>query len=199
MALFRKSKEQHLEVLESMNNPLEIQEYFQREGINMAQLNEYLEGRNILKGAENGVNYQDNRTYIEVVQKSAKSIVRDRANKPLAHEQVEQNQDTGILWDIIGVAVVSSLVLLMLYLVGTSLVDALTPSPETAKSLEKGVSTFGTVFLYVVCGIVLLYVVALFTTGRGGSGRRDSGNVEDIEENEITKKFREERARKEVA
>lgn len=196
MSLFRKSKEQHLEVLESINNPLEIQEYFQREGINMAQLNEYLEGRNILKGAENGVNYQDNRTFITMTEKVAKATVETRETPiPLAQEQVEQSR----LWDFLGLTLLGGGVIGTVWLGAVTLIDALTPSAKTVKEMGEFGNTFGTVFLYVVCGIILLYVVALFTTGREGSGRRDSGNVEDIEENEITKKFREERARKEVA
>ena len=199
MALFRKSKEQHLQVLDSINNPLEIQEYFQREGINLSQLNEYLEGRNILKGAENGVNYQDNRTYIEIVQKSAKSIASDRDNNPLplAQEQVEQKQS--VLWDIVGLTLLAGAVLGTVYLGAVTLIDALTPSAETVKSMEEGVSTFGTVFLSVIGGIILLYIFALFFTGKGNNARREQKEDIKEEENEITKKFREERAKKSVA
>jgi len=198
MALFRKSKEQHLQILENMSNPLEIQEYFQKEGINLTQLNEYLEGRNLLKGSKDALNYQDNRTYVTVVKETAKGIkeARETTPLPLAQEQVEQNRDTGILWNIVGVIVVSSLVLLTLYLVGTSIIDALTPSAETVKSIESGASTFGTVFLSVIGGIIALYLLALPLTGRGSKSKRKQQKEENQEEeNEVTKKFREERAR----
>ena len=205
MALFQKSKNQHLQCLEKLNNPYDIKNYFEAEGLKMEQLEGYLEDRNILVSAENSVNYQDNRTYINLVKEVAKETTKkklegnslsaqeNQAENNLTQEQEEQS----LIWNLIGGIILGAVILGAIYFGGVTLIEALTPSADTFRSTagdgEFG-NTFSTVFFSLIGGIIALYLAIIFSFNKQNS-KKTEAEKPTIETNDLTKKFQAQRAK----
>jgi preprotein translocase subunit SecG len=172
MALFRKSNEEHRQTLSTMKSHGQVESYFKKENIPMSQLEAYCSTMGIQVGGDNATNIQNNTTnHFNYITQAAQAVKETRVcpaqeEDALLQIGVQQAQATQAKEvernsSFVIFLIVAVVLMVFLWKVATSAVEAVTPSQQTLSSITEVGSTLGSVVLWVAISFILLYLVLL--------------------------------------